>query len=103
MIEQLKPKSFRLFKTLNGVNMKNIYIPHPKPRDKIKSEKNNNQNNNKTEGHERTRKESLLSRLNESKIDIWPLTYYELATGVDKVKDKIRGITATKSEKIISE
>lgn len=31
------------------------------------------------------------------------MTYYELATGVDKVKDKIRGITATKSEKIISE
>lgn len=50
MIEQLKPKSFRLFKTLNGVNMKNIHIPHPKPRYKIKSEKNNNQNNNNRNG-----------------------------------------------------
>lgn len=71
MIEQLKPKSFRLFKTLNGVNMKNTHIPHPKPRDKIKSEKIIIKTIIiETEGHKRTRKESLLSRLNESKIDI---------------------------------
>ena len=102
MIEQLKPKSFRLFKTLNVKHEKYTYSTSETERLKAKKiiiktiiiE---------TEGHERTRKESLLSRLNESKIDIWPLTNYELATGVDKVKDKIRGITATKSEKIISE